>query len=65
MTDWEPTNLDTISTEEKTTKSQREQRIEICKTCDRLSLLKFCKECHCYMPLKTYIKSVSCPLEKW
>lgn len=65
MTDWEPTDLDTVAEDERTSKSQRDQRIDICKSCNRLSLLKFCKECHCYMPLKTYITSANCPLGKW
>lgn len=47
------------------TKEQREERVQICKTCDKLSSLNFCEICHCFMPLKTYMKSQKCPDNKW
>lgn len=65
MEEWEPNDLSSLRDDEKVDKTLREHRIEICKTCNRLSVLKFCKECHCFMPLKTYINSATCPLEKW
>ena len=41
-------------------------RIKICETCS--SLLKptyTCKECGCFMRIKTRIKRAGCPLNKW
>jgi hypothetical protein len=48
-----------------TTKETADQRYEVCKTCDALSILKTCKECGCIMPLKVRIAHVTCPLGKW
>lgn len=42
------------------------KRMEICNACP--SLLKFtkqCKECSCFMTVKTKIQVASCPLGKW
>lgn len=37
-------------------------RYDICKTCDNFnSLLKICKLCGCFMPIKTQLAMVSCP----
>jgi hypothetical protein len=44
---------------------QRETRIDICQSCDKLTEKKFCSECNCFMPLKTWINVATCPLEKW
>jgi len=49
-----------IATNEKSS-----DRMEICKKCDKLSKLKFCKACGCFMPLKTRLENASCPLDKW
>ena len=43
----------------------RTQRIQICKSCEELSQLKFCKKCNCFMPVKTWLKTKKCPLSKW
>ena len=43
----------------------RTKRIELCKTCDEITDTKFCKQCNCFMPAKTWVASKSCPLEKW
>jgi hypothetical protein len=40
-------------------------RNEICKKCESFTLLKLCKECGCIMPLKSKLKDVVCPLNKW
>ena len=40
-------------------------RYDICRECDSLSIIRLCKECGCFMPLKVRIKSVTCPLKKW
>jgi hypothetical protein len=44
---------------------QREERVNICKGCEKLSSLYLCDICHCFMPLKTYFKTQQCPLKKW
>ena len=41
-------------------------RIDECKKCERLiSITKTCKECGCFMPLKTTLEKATCPLGKW
>lgn len=42
-----------------------EARWDKCKKCDQLSSLNFCKKCGCFMPLKTKLDNVACPLKKW
>ena len=44
---------------------ERNKRVEICKSCDRLNKLNFCVLCGCFMPVKTWLKSKSCPANKW
>lgn len=47
------------------TKANREKKLEICKACDRyIELTGQCKECGCFMSLKTWMKGNTCPLEK-
>jgi hypothetical protein len=41
-----------------------EERLAICKQCDRLTL-GVCKECGCFMLAKTTLRWASCPLGKW
>jgi len=44
----------------------RENRFDICKTCDQFhQKSQLCKTCGCYIPAKTWLKSTSCPLKKW
>lgn len=43
----------------------RQERFDICKSCDKLTSAEFCKICHCYMPAKTWIPSSNCPIKKW
>lgn len=43
-----------------------QHRMSICEGCDRLlKVTKQCKECGCFMSLKTKLKEAVCPLEKW
>lgn len=42
----------------------RESRVSICKNCDQLARL-FCKQCKCFMPVKTWVANANCPLNKW
>jgi hypothetical protein len=41
-------------------------RMEICNGCPKLiKFTKQCKECGCFMAVKTKLKLAACPLEKW
>lgn len=41
-------------------------RLDICKACPRLiKATNQCKECGCFMNLKTKLADASCPLHKW
>lgn len=45
---------------------EAQARLDICNNCDRLiQLTKQCKECGCFMALKTKLKNTKCPLNKW
>jgi len=42
------------------------KRMEICDACPRLiRVTKQCKECGCFMVIKTKLKDASCPIGKW
>lgn len=56
---------ETVTDYIKLSEGQRNERFDICKSCDQFHPTEFCKLCGCYMPLKTYIPSVSCPQKKW
>lgn len=58
-------NENEIPEQERIEKTLRQKRIEICNSCENLSMLKMCKVCHCFMPIKTMFKIFNCPLEKW
>lgn len=45
--------------------SQRNKRLEICKSCPNLIMGNICKLCGCWMPLKTYFPNQKCPDNKW
>jgi len=41
-------------------------RYKICLECPELiDLTKQCKQCGCFMPLKTKLEAAFCPLKKW
>lgn len=43
-----------------------EKRMKICNSCPRLvQATKQCKECGCFMNLKTKLLAAVCPLDKW
>lgn len=44
---------------------QRDIRVGICSSCDKLSAIKCCSECNCFMPAKTWLVFAYCPLHKW
>ena len=41
------------------------ERLTICEGCDRYTKKKTCEICQCYMPLKTTMANMACPIEKW
>lgn len=46
-------------------KSLRRERIEVCNSCEKLTKMKTCGVCGCFMPFKVYFKIFNCPLNKW
>jgi hypothetical protein len=41
-------------------------RFNICHDCDQLvPVVSMCKQCGCFMKIKTRIYDSSCPLQKW
>ncbi len=40
-------------------------RMKVCLDCDRLTPIKTCKECGCFMVAKTKLTDATCPLGKW
>lgn len=48
-------------------KEVAEYRLSICNGCEEYNkpLLTMCSQCACFMPLKTKLANVSCPLKKW
>jgi hypothetical protein len=43
-----------------------EKRYEICEVCPRFfKITKQCKECGCFMAIKTKLREAVCPLGKW
>ena len=52
--------------QKKKQKNTWQERIKICQDCDKYNKTwKICKECRCFMPLKTKIRWAACPLNKW
>lgn len=65
MTD-DATPLDLLSSDNYTTREVRNERYDICLSCDRLfGPTRTCKECGCFMAMKTWLKMAGCPLQKW
>ena len=51
---------------EKTRKELAKERWDICTSCPRFfKPTGTCKECGCFMRIKTQVKSVECPIGKW
>lgn len=60
------TPLDLLDSKNYVDRGTRDSRYDICNGCDRLfKPTKSCKECGCFMALKTWIKDAHCPLNKW
>lgn len=57
---------DLFNADNYTDKKTRISRFDTCKGCERLfKPTKSCKECGCFMALKTWLKDATCPLGKW
>ena len=41
------------------------RRLGVCEACDRYTSAKTCELCQCYMPLKTTMANMKCPIDKW
>jgi hypothetical protein len=58
--------MDLLSSDNYTTKEIRNERFDVCKGCDRLfKPTRTCRECGCFMALKTWLKDAACPKDKW
>ena len=45
---------------------KRTERYDICKACEHFrESLKQCKLCNCFMPVKTKMLAMTCPINKW
>jgi hypothetical protein len=42
-----------------------EERMSICQECPELLPTKNCKQCGCFMTIKTKYEAAKCPLVKW
>jgi hypothetical protein len=42
-----------------------DDRMKICEACDRCTAKKTCEICQCFMPLKTTMANMRCPIDKW
>lgn len=50
----------------KATEEEAERRLSICAECPELiKATSQCKQCGCFMKLKTKLKEATCPLNKW
>jgi len=60
------TPFDLLNSNNYTSKDIRNERYDICKGCEHFfKPIKMCKECGCNMPLKTWLKEATCPINKW
>jgi hypothetical protein len=60
------TPFDLLNSNNYTTKDIRNERYDICKGCEHFfNPIKMCRECGCNMPLKTWLKEATCPINKW
>jgi len=41
------------------------ERLSICEGCDHYTAAKTCDLCQCFMPAKTVMANVKCPIDKW
>ena len=41
------------------------ERLRVCEGCPHYTQSKTCELCQCYMPLKTTMANMKCPLDHW
>jgi len=47
-------------------RKQGKIKLDICKQCENFNMsTRFCGICHCFMPAKTRIPGMKCPIDKW
>ena len=57
---------DALNSANYTDEDTARKRMDICNVCPRLlQATKQCKECGCFMLLKTKLSSAVCPIGKW
>lgn len=57
---------DLLDSNNYTTEKIRGERYKTCLGCEKLfKPTRTCKECGCFMSLKTWLKHAECPLGKW
>lgn len=60
------TPLDLLHSQNYTDRATRDSRYAACKGCERfVGLTKQCRECLCFMPMKTWLSAASCPIGEW
>lgn len=58
--------FDLLNKENYTDEELSNYRYGICQSCPELiQVTKQCKQCGCFMAMKTKLKAAKCPLEKW
>jgi hypothetical protein len=55
--------IDAVDSEAQTTVALK--RMDICNTCKYLNKIKLCQICNCFMPIKTKLHGMKCPIDKW
>jgi hypothetical protein len=71
--EWQEKNKDTVKpwdmlnpNIEKLSEEVAQKRLDMCLGCDRLiKITNQCKECGCFMNLKTKLPNAFCPIGKW
>lgn len=53
-----------IKEEDKADKEVYEQRLDICRECDKLTE-GTCQKCGCYVEIRAFVKRNKCPANKW
>ena len=58
--------LDLLNSDNYTSKDIRDERLAVCRGCERLwKPTRTCRECGCFMGLKTWLSDATCPIGKW
>ena len=57
-------HIDFLSTEDKTPDQLYNERLEICRECEKLNA-GTCISCGCYVEIRAAMKKAKCPNKKW